>query len=923
MVNRIGTEGEQVVTSPIPLPDLLDGIQAGVLVVDRERRFLFVNRWFCECLDRTADALIGLHLDRVLTPDSHVQVQNELAALFEQGVWGGWQARLVTGRGKEVVAEFDARPVWHDGAIVAAQVTCQDITPYHKLIAECELYREALECQSEEIEALHRIGAAGSLTMDIDQVVNLVYDQVRRLFSFSTFALVIYESESLQLLPKLVYHNGESISVKPWLYDQEQGLIGWTIRNARPLLIRDCAADPTRWPIAQERLFQPGTKSWVSLPLIIQGEVVGILCLQCQQAAAFDDGDLNSLQALADQMTVVIENVRLHQQTEHQLDELQQANREMQALQDLSGLLQSSLELRNVYQVIVNGLVNDLGYDIAMLSVVDQKRDALIIRAVATTLDANSPEHTYLTTTLPGVSIPLEDNPTLITETISQGRITTIHSLGELFEALGQRDAISAFDDSLRIETVVIVPLLARGKLVGSMFAGGHYSEIVGRSISLLSAFANQSAIALENAQLYSTVNQRLTEVSTLYALANEVSYSLNLDVVLDAIVITLRRALNCRSSVIFLYNEETEYLEIRASDGVKPRWQRDARMRLGEGITGIVAQEARPLYIPDTYNDENFIVFDPSVRSLFVVPLMVKGKVIGTLSVDDNKVDAFSEDEGRMLSIAAAQAAVAIDNARLYEDLKERAEKLEQAYQELEEASRLKSEFVQNVSHELRTPLTFIKAYVDLLLDGSLGPLNEMQREKFQIVSDRTDAINRLISDIFSLQRLEREKLNLVPLHLTQVARASIIGAAEAARRSGLALVEDFEADLPLVLGDRLRLNQVFDNLIHNAIKFSPDGGEIRIRLCRDGEFVRAEVIDPGIGIPQDKLDKIFGRFYQVDGTSKRRFGGTGLGLAIVKEIIEAHGGIVGVQSILDEGSAFSFTVPAADGEQDHEIQI
>ncbi|MBN1934450.1 MAG: GAF domain-containing protein [Anaerolineae bacterium] len=920
MANQTDTKVDQVVMSPIPTLDLVEGVQAGVLVIDRERRFLFVNRWFCEWIGKPADSLIGVQLDSLLTPDSRSQTSSELGLLFEQGTPVNWQTRLVTQDAAIVIGEFDAQPVFCDGVIVAAQVTYKDMTRYRELIAECEAYRESLECQSDEIDVLHCIGTAGSLTADVDQVIELVYNQVRRLFSFSAFALVLYEPESLQLLPQLVFHNGELMSVEPWAYDQEQGLVGWTIRNARPLLIRDCAAERDRWPMETDRIFQADTGSWVSLPLIVQGQILGVLCLQCQQVLAFDDADLPSLRALADQSAVVIENVRLHQQTKYQLQELQQANREMQALQDLSSLLQSSLDLRNVYQVIVNGLVAGLGYEMAMLAVVDEKSNVLVIRAAGTSLDENSPEHIYLTTALQGVPISLESESTSIVRAVSQGRITTTHSLGDLFDALGRSDALQLFERALHIETVAIVPLLARGKLVGSLFAGGHHSEIVGRGISLLSAFANQSAIAIENAQLYSTVNQRLTEVSTLYTLANEVSYSLDLDVVLDAIVTTLRRVLNCRSSVIFLYNEETKYLEIRASDGIKPRWQRDARMHLGEGITGIVAQEARPLYIPDTYNDEHFIVFDPSVRSLFVVPLMVKGKVIGTLSVDDNKVDAFSTDEGRLLSIAAAQVAVAIDNARLYEDIKERAEKLEQAYQELQEASRLKSEFVQNVSHELRTPLTFIKAYVDLLLAGTLGPLNEMQREKFQIVSDRTSSIIHLIGDIFSLQRLEREKLNLVPLSLSQVARVSIQGADEAARRGGLRLVEDFEDELCPALGDRLRLNQVFDNLIHNAIKFSPEGGEIRVRLCNDGDFIRAEVIDPGIGVPDDKLDKIWERFYQVDGTSKRRFGGTGLGLAIVKEIIEAHGGTVDVQSVFGEGSTFSFTVPVADIEVSHE---
>jgi signal transduction histidine kinase len=483
--------------------------------------------------------------------------------------------------------------------------------------------------------------------------------------------------------------------------------------------------------------------------------------------------------------------------------------------------------------------------------------------------------------------------------------------LDDLASFLQDPGARQTLQDKLQIHSVVIVPLLAQGKLVGSLFTGITQLELAGREVALLSAFANQSAIAIQNARLYSTVNQRLTEVSMLYTLANEISYSLDLDVVLDSIVNTLKRVLDCRSSCIFLLDKENTWLSIQASSGIKPKWQRDARMRLGEGIAGKVAQEAKPRYIPDTFVDPDFITFDPSVRSLLVVPLMVAGRVIGTLNVDDSKPNAFSSDEGRLLSIAAAQVAVQIDNARLYNDLKERADKLAQAYEELQEASRLKSEFVQNVSHELRTPLTFVKAYVDLLLENTLGPLSESQREKLEIVSNRTDAIVQLIDDIFSLQRLERDRLQLVPLSMEQVARVSLKSAEMKARVGGLELVEDFEPGLRQVMGDRIRLNQVFDNLIHNAIKFSPDGGTITVRIRSDDRYARVEVIDPGIGIPKDKQDKIFERFYQVDGSSKRRFGGTGLGLAIVKEIVQAHSGTVAVESELGQGSTFSFLIP------------
>jgi signal transduction histidine kinase len=308
--------------------------------------------------------------------------------------------------------------------------------------------------------------------------------------------------------------------------------------------------------------------------------------------------------------------------------------------------------------------------------------------------------------------------------------------------------------------------------------------------------------------------------------------------------------------------------------------------------------------------------MFDPAVRSLLVVPLIFKGQVIGTLNVDDDKPDAFSQDVTRLLSIAAAQAAAAIQTAKLYTELKERAEKLAQAHRELQESDRLRTQFVQNMSHELRTPLTFVRGYIDLLLEGTLGPLNDRQGQSLQIVADRTRKVIDLVNDILSLQLVERGELNFAPVSLAEIAHACVQSAHATAKEEGLVLVEDFEPDLPPVWGDRSRLDQVFANLIQNAIKFSPDGGTITVRLCSEPEGVRADVIDQGIGIPEDQLTRIFERFYQVDGSSKRRFGGTGLGLTIVQEIVEAHGGTIGVQSRLDVGTTFSFTIPFAPGQ-------
>jgi two-component system sensor histidine kinase BarA len=283
---------------------------------------------------------------------------------------------------------------------------------------------------------------------------------------------------------------------------------------------------------------------------------------------------------------------------------------------------------------------------------------------------------------------------------------------------------------------------------------------------------------------------------------------------------------------------------------------------------------------------------------------------------VDQDVPHAFTLDDERLLTIAAAQAAVAIENARLYEDLKERALHLEKAYAELQEIDRLKDELVQNVSHELRTPLTFVKGYVEMLLDGDMGQINERQRESLSIVADKTDATARLVSDIIFLQQIEHESLQLAELDLAQVVRRALQSnqAAAEGARIALALRSQVAPDLPPAYADRDRINQVLDNLIGNAIKFSPHGGTITVQIEDMGAMLQASVSDSGIGVSEDQIGRIFERFYQVDGSATRKFGGAGLGLTIAKRIVEAHGGRIWVKSQIGQGSTFFFTLPKAE---------
>ncbi len=235
----------------------------------------------------------------------------------------------------------------------------------------------------------------------------------------------------------------------------------------------------------------------------------------------------------------------------------------------------------------------------------------------------------------------------------------------------------------------------------------------------------------------------------------------------------------------------------------------------------------------------------------------------------------------------------------------------LETTLERVQEADRLKSKLLEDVSHELRNPLTFIKAYAALLLEGDLGEINDKAKTKLEIISQKTALIFNLVEDIVSLQKMESGTLRLKPIPPAELINQAVLNASLNAAEYGIELVTDCPAALPPVWGDMERLDQVFDNLLSNAIKFSPPGGEIHLKAELDGQQVKFSVQDYGIGIPDDKLEKIFERFYRVNETDVSPRRGTGLGLAIAKEIIEAHQGRLTVESVLAQGTVFFFSLP------------
>ena len=280
-----------------------------------------------------------------------------------------------------------------------------------------------------------------------------------------------------------------------------------------------------------------------------------------------------------------------------------------------------------------------------------------------------------------------------------------------------------------------------------------------------------------------------------------------------------------------------------------------------------------------------------------------------------ERRLDVGGDDEIRILADTFNQMA-----ARLKENiekLEESNKRLAALNEELKELDRMKSDLLANVSHELRTPLTAIKGYTDYILDSKLGAISEKQEKGLIVIQRNLERLSRSINALldFSTMDVGRLSLNLQPFALPLLVEQIHQTLRSELERKQLRFEAEAPPGLPPVIGDRERLAQVLENLVINAIKFTPAGGRIQVasvRQERQGQsLVEVSVSDSGVGIPEDQIGRIFNRFHQVDGSTTRRFGGVGLGLAIVRSILDAHGAAIKVESREGRGSTFRFWLP------------
>ncbi|MBI3036437.1 GAF domain-containing protein [Candidatus Woesearchaeota archaeon] len=465
------------------------------------------------------------------------------------------------------------------------------------------------------------------------------------------------------------------------------------------------------------------------------------------------------------------------------------------------------------------------------------------------------------------------------------------------------------------------VPVKIDGKVVGVFnLESPDINSFKEQDLKLLTALADQTAVAIKNARLYKSYADNVKRLSNLYESGKAINSSLHIGGILKALLETSSKELNYDSIAILLISNGRLYA--RAGLGFTSDEIASYSAAMGEGVCGKVAETGKPLIVSDVSKCDFYIEQSSRTKSEMAIPIKYGGKVMGVYNVESNNLNSFDNDDLLFISALSEQAAIAIKNAELFKEIESFSEvlqkkvneattELKNANEELQYLNKVKTDFLSIVSHELRTPMTSIVGYVSLLRDGECGPINQQQKEFLQIVQDESMRLYRLLSDLLDVQKIEAKRMIYIfkDFDFMGFLKKYSKEAERECKAKGLDFSLILPKNIPIIKADEDKIRQIMTNLVSNALKFTKKGG-IKIELHVLPEFLQIEVSDTGIGISEANQKLLFEKFSQVNMEASREAGGTGLGLAITKSLVEAHGGKIWMESKPGHGSKFVFTM-------------
>jgi len=747
-----------------------------------------------------------------------------------------------------------------------------------------------MENSVREMNILTRVAQGVNVTINLDDIFELIYAQITQLIPADQFRLILKSPQGDGLIQVFFIDGEERVTEQENVYlPAEPSLESEVAASGRGSITDDYGRE------ARQRGLLPLTEAvyaWMAAPLNAGAEPIGIICLGRRDPAQRYSGEqLRILQALADQAAGGIFKVRL-------LAESERRARQLKTLNEVTRQLTSTLDPERLLKNILQSAVEILNCEAGSLLMLDEHTNELVFRVV---LGPVAHE-------LEGQRMPADKG--VVGRSYQTRQPLIVNDVRSSKDWFSKPDKMTGFVT----RSLLVVPLIVKDNVLGVI-------EVVNRKDGsnfnlddqeLLIAFASQAAVAIENARLYTLTDQALAakveELSVLQRIDRELNTSLDVS---RAMTITLEWAMRQSGADAGLVGVVLpDGVRVVASQGYGDElsiFENDLipadRIGLGRMI-----ELRRALRL---YPAGDLPALFAEAASQVLIPIQREQSVIGLLLLESRQPEVCDEDTLEFLQRLGDHAAIAIANAQLYSAV--------------QSANVAKSEFVSFVAHELKNPMTSIKGYTELLAAKAVGPVNDAQANFLAVIRSNIDRMNTLVSDLNDLSKIEagRLRLEFAPIHLSEALQEVERSTRRQIEEKHQSLTINLPADLPPVWADRTRLVQVLVNLVSNAHKYTEPGGKITVGALRSknewdehgpAEVVHVWVQDTGLGIAPEDQPKIFQKFFRSEDPKAREVPGSGLGLNITRSLVEMQGGQIWFESEYRRGTTFHFTIPVAE---------